>query len=351
MTARRRLLLSGALLGMHACWFYAWTTMLEGAASAPVRVAHAIILVLICAVVWRFALDRMRLHPLARHAAYWVLWPVVAALVAKSLLYSGEPWLHSGWVTALPGAPVSLFFEPKISELLILLGTGAAWYVGQRQALRAPDYGRLLADFQFGLAMLLVAFLIGYGFDIEPEHPLLLTLAFFGLGIGSITIARSAGESTAGTLSRGQLSVAVVGSICAVCLAALLMASVMRPEVLDAALSVIRYAGSLVGRSIAYIASLLATPEHAGAGAPAAAAGADDSALMEWYRSLPVPAMMRRVLFVLWVSVIGGTLLLALWRLCEQVLEWLRRRRSPLEGAVLESTGRSLWSELATLAA
>lgn len=347
MTGRRRVLLSAALLGMHSCWFYAWADMLERAASAPFHVAHGVVLLLVLAVAWRLLLERLRLHTVAQVVAYWALWPLAASLVAKGLLFAGDPWLQADWLLALPRAPLSLFFEPQVSDVILFIGSAAAWSFGQRAAFRSPDHGRLLADFQFGLVMLLVAFFVGYGFDVEVGRSLLLTVVFFAFGLSAIAAARSSGED-GGTegLSRGQLSAAVLGSVGAVFAAALLVATIVRPEVIDATLDGIRYAGSLVGRGIAWIASLIPAPDYAAGDAPVPPATGDDSALIEWYRSLPVPAILRRVVFIVWIVVMLGILVFSLWRVCEQVLDWLRRRRNPVQGAVLEPTGRGLWADL-----
>ncbi len=351
MRSRQQLLLSGALVGMHACWLFAWAQMIERAASAPVQVASAILPLLLLAVAWRFALARTSLHRIATAVAYWSLWPFAASLMAKAFLFPGTPLLDSQWLLALPGAPLSLFFEPHVPELVLFLSSAAAWYLGQRRVFRNPDYATLLADFQFALVMLLLAFLIGHGFDVEASHPLLLTVTFFALSIAAIATARSAGANAeARQLSHGQLSAAVLGSIAAVFLVALMLATIARPEAVDAVLNGIRYLGSLIGRAIAYIASLLPTPGYGEMEPPATPATGDDSFLREWYRSLPVPAMLRRGLQIIWTIVILGVLLFSLWRMCEQVLEWLRKRRQPIAGAIVESTGRSLWTDLAAFA-
>ena len=347
MRSRQWLLLSGALIGMHACWLFAWAQMIERAASSPVQVASGILPLLVTAVAWRFAIERTGLHRIAREVAYWALLPVAASLMAKAFLFPGTPLFDSQWILALPRAPISLFFEPRVPELILLVGSAAAWYLGQRRIFRHLDYATLLADFQFGLVMLLVAFLIGYGFDVEVSRPLLLTLSFFGLSIVAIATARSAGgHAEARQLSSGQLSATVLGSVAAVCFVALMLALIARPEAVDAALNGIRYLGSLIGRTLAYLASLLPAPDYGEVEPPAAPATGDDSALREFYRSLPVPAMLRRGIQIIWTIAVLGVLLFSLWRMCEQVLEWLRKRRQPIAGATIESTGRSLWTDL-----
>ncbi|MFW6055831.1 MAG: DUF4129 domain-containing protein [Chloroflexota bacterium] len=351
MRGRQQLLLAGALVGMHACWLFAWAQMIERAASAPVQVASGVLPLLVTAVAWRSGLERTGLHRLAREAAYWALLLVAASLMAKAFLFPGTPFFDSQWILALPRAPISLFFEPRVPELILLLSSAAAWYMGQRRVFRHPDYATLLADFQFGLVMLLLAFLIGYGFDVEVSHPLLLTLAFFAPGIAAIATARSAaGHTETRQLSGGQLSTTVLGSIAAVCFVALVLATIAQPGAVEAVLNAIRYMASLVGRTLAYLVSLLPAPEYGEVEPPPAPATGDDSFLREWYRSLPVPAMLRRGIQIVWTIVILGVLLFSLWRMCEQVLEWLRRRRQPIAGATVESTGRSIWSDLAAFA-
>ncbi len=351
MNRRRRFLLSCAVLGMTACWLDVWAEMLEQATSAQVSIASGVIVLLLVAAGWHAALARMKLHPVAVLAAYWATWLPAASLTARMLLYRGSPWVSSQWLLALPRSPVSVFFEPDVPALLLFIGSAAAWHLAQRRAVHLPDYGRLLADFQFGLVMLLVAFLVSYGFEVEVSHPLLPAFLFFGIGITAIAIARSADTNdTTVSLSPGQLSGIVAAAVGAVFFTFLLIATIVRPEIIDSAINGLHYAGSLIGRALAYLASLVPAPDYGEIEAPGAPATGDDSALIEWYRSLPLPAIIRRLVYVLWVTIVLGVLLFALWRICEQVLQWLRKRRQPLEGAVVESSG-SFWADLTALVA
>ena len=78
--------------------------------------------------------------------------------------------------------------------------------------------------------------------------------------------------------------------------------------------------------ALLFILSLIPTPDiPAGADMEPPATG-DDSSLREFYRTLPWPATLRRVLFIFWVIIVMGMFLFALWRLCTMVLEWLKRR-------------------------
>ena len=195
--------------------------------------------------------------------------------------------------------------------------------------------------------MLLAAFLVSHGLEQGLHRPVLLSLGFFGVSLAGIAVARGArgGEGKA-SLSRGHLTGTILTLIAIVSVLGLLVGMALTPDVLRVLLDALRYIGHLFGEFMRWIASLIPAPEME-PGIPPEGATGDDTAVRDFYRGLPIPALLKRGLYIAWVAIILGILLYALWQMCSQVLAWLRRRMDMGEGAELESLDMGFLSELA----
>jgi hypothetical protein len=85
----------------------------------------------------------------ARAACYWALWFALSALAGKLLLFPAMAWGQSDWLFALPRSLIRLIFETQPAELLLLCGSGCAWYLGGRAVSRQTTHETLLGQFQF----------------------------------------------------------------------------------------------------------------------------------------------------------------------------------------------------------
>jgi hypothetical protein len=348
-----RMLRAGTMLmpavsfAMQSCWVFAWLSLLERATVGSVGIAPATVVLFLAAAAWRAYLPQIVRRRVLLEVLFWASWPLVAALAGKLILFGDMPWSHSGWFFALPRAALYLLYETRAAELLLLLGSGLAWFLGRRLASQPVSYGRLLGDFQFGLVMLLAAFLVSHGLEQGLHRPVLLSLCFFGVSLSGIAVARGAiGSESKASLSRGHFTGTILTLIAIVCALGLLVGMAVTPDVLRVLLDAMRYIGHLLQALMAWLASLMPQPEIE-PGIPAGPATGDDSALREFYRSLPVPALLKRGLYIVWVTTVLGMLLYGLWQLCSQVLAWLRRRMDMGEGAELESLDTGFLSELA----
>ena len=348
-----RMLRAGAMLmptvsfTMQSCWVFAWLSLLEHATVGSVNIAPVTIVLFLAAAAWRSYLPRIVRRRVLVEVLFWAAWPLAAALAGKLILFGDAPWSQTDWFLALPRALLYLLYETRAAELLLLLGSGLAWFLGRRLASQPVSYGRLLGDFQFGIVMLLAAFLVSHGLEQGLHRPVLLSLGFFAISLAGIAAARGAtgGEGKA-SLSRGHFTGTILTLIAIVSVIGLLIGMALTPDVLRVLLDALKYVGHLLQQFMAWLASLMPEPEME-PGIPAQSTTGDDSALREFYRSLPFPALLKRGLRIAWGTMILGLILYSLWHLCSQVLAWLRRRMDMGEGAELERLDMGLFSELA----
>ncbi len=340
-----RMLLPAVLLGMQACWLYAWTALVEAYAIGSYTLAAAIVLFMpVGAIVYSF-LRMLPVRTIVHTICYWAIWIILTAITGKLLLFTSIPWMQPEWVYALPRALGQLLFETRPAELLLLLGSACAWHLGNRPVRKAIDHSTVLGDFQFGLMLLIGALLAAQGLDAPAEHHVLLALAFFALSLTGIAITRSRqDDSGASLLTRRHFASSLAGLLLTVSLLGLLASVAVTPALLNAIVDGVRHIGHLIGAVFAFFASLLPGSEFAPIEEPPPPSG-DDSELREFYRGIPWPPMLRRIMFILWLIIVAGMVLFALWRICSQILDWFKRR-SDTRGIEMESLDSGLLADI-----
>ncbi len=348
MKRTRALLLPLVLLGMQACWLGIWIGVVESAVQGGRSITACSLCFMAMGMVAFLLLRRLRARRITIEGLYWLLWCLLSAVVGKLLLFAHMPWADPAWLTALPQAALRLVFETRPAELLLLAGTGVAWYLGRRSASSPLHYGRLLGDFQFGLVLILIALLLSHAVGASSHGHVLLALAFFALSLTGVALSRGEeGSDAASLLARKHFSSSLLSFVAIVSTAGLLVSIAVTPEVISAVVDSLKYVWQLIERAMAFIASLVPAGEIEPEGPPASATG-DDTSLLEFYHSMPIPALLKRILYLLYVTMVAGLLLFGLWRLCGQVLEWLKRR-SRTAGIELEALDAGFLSDLLAL--
>lgn len=337
----QQLLLPSVQLGMQVCWLYAWSYVIEMKVFGHLSVTPAIILFAFLGLVVQAGVDRLPLKSVFRVVCFWIAWWLLSALLGKLLLSPETPWLF-----ALPRALIRLIFETRVAELLLLFGSACAWYLGGRAAGRQATYESLLAQFQFGLVLLLGAFLLAHGLEIATGHPVLLSLLFFALSLSGIALMRNRLERERTSLPANRHFTGSLISLIAIVFVLGLLASIaITPDLVAVLLDAGRFVLHAIEAVFVFIFSLLPSPDMPSGGEMEPPASGEDSGVMEFYKTFPWPAILRRIMFILWVVVVCGMLLFALWRMCTMVLDWLRRRGS-VAGIEIESLDSGLLADL-----
>jgi len=280
-----------------------------------------------------------------RSPLYWTLWVIVAALAGKVLLYTGMPWNQTDWLYALPQAFVRLIFEVHPAELVLLIGSGVAWYLGGHVVDAASTHGRLLANFEFGLVMLLAAALASNELSIQILNPVLPALAFFALSLGGIALTRSPQEGSGRTSGNRQFAVSLISVIIVVSALGLLASIAITPDLVGVIIKVGKFILYALLGLLAFLFSLLPDPDLSAGELPPPPAVGDDRGVMDFFRSLPLSDLFRRVTRILWTVTVLAMLLTALWRISSAVLDWLRRRGNTA-GVEMERLDSGLFADL-----
>jgi len=345
----RSFILPALLLGMQACWLYTWVYVLEMRLLQQHSIAAAAVLLAAIALPVQLLLERLPLRKVPRLVSFWFIWIGCAAVAGKLLLFPHTGWADPGWTYALPQAVGRLLWEEPIAELLLLFGSCAAWYVGGRAADQQVTYETLLAQFQFGLVLLFAAFLLAHAFDLSTTHPALLSVIFFSLSLTALAITRNRQANERGALPRGRhFTGSLVALLITVSALGLIAGIAITPDLVGIILDAVRFVGHALASGLAFLLSLLPAPDMPSGEELGPPATGDDSALREFYQVLPWPAILRRILYILWVVVTLGMLLFALWRLCSMILDWLRRR-GDASGVEIESLDSGLLADLLSL--
>lgn len=334
---------------MQACWLYTWLYVLEMRLLQQHLLAPAAILFSALALPARLYIERLPLRGGLKRACFWFVWAASAAIAGKLLLLPGMPWADAGWLVALPRAVVRLLWETPVAELLLLFGSCGAWYAGGRAANRQVTYETLLAQFQFGLVLLFAAFLLAHALDVSTTHPALLSVVFFSLSLTALAITRNRRGNEGASLPGGRHFTGSLATLLIVVSTLGLLAGIaITPDLVGIVIDAARFLGRALTAGLAFLLSLLPTPDMPSGGEMDPPATGDDSALRDFYRALPWPAMLRRILYILWVVVILGMALFALWRLCSMLLDWLKRR-GDATGVEIESLDSGLLADLLAL--
>lgn len=342
----QRLTLPALQLGMRACWLWAWVSLVEVKTIGPGAIAPVVVLFLFLAALMRAALDALPLKVVARVALHWLSWVLLAALAGKLLLFPSMPWGQGDWLVALPRALLRLIFETRPAELLLLVGSGCAWYLGGRAASQRPSHESFLGQFQFGLVLLLAAYLIAHGMDVSIDHPVLLSLAYFVLSLSGIAVTRSRRGNEQGTLPADrQFTSSLASMLLIVTVLGLLAGIAITPDLIGVLIDAVRAVFHALETALIFLFSLLPAPDMPEGAELEPPATGDDQSLLDFYRTLPVSALFRRVMFIIWTVLVLGMFLFALWRLCSMVLEWLKRR-SNMAGVEVESLEGGLLADL-----
>lgn len=345
----KRQLLPTMQLGMQACWLYAWLSLIEMRLLGRISIAPAAILFAVLGAFARAGVERLPLKRVARVACYWVLWFAIATFVGKYLLYPAMAWGQSDWVFALPRSLLRLIFETQPAELLLLCGSACAWYLGGRAVSSPATYETLLGQFQFGLLLLFGAFLLAHGLGVASGHPVLLSLAFFALSLTGIAITRSRNGSEPASVPSGRhFTGSLLTLVVVVSVLGLLAGIAITPDLVGTFIDAGRAILHSLGSALAFLFSLFPAPDVPSGAEMEPPATGEDASLLEFYRTLPWPALLRRALFIVWVVVVMGMFLFALWRLCSSLLEWLKRR-SNVSGIEIESLDTGLLADLLAL--
>ncbi len=236
-------------------------------------------------------------------------------------------------------AQVARVFNPDQVEFLIFVSSAIAWGLGYRLSFLKISSSALFSEFQFGLALLLIALFAEHQLRMNLPHLVPLILLFFSFALLGVGITH--GHEHAGWTSSRFFSTWIVFLFVAVALvlsAGLWITVLVSPAFVQFLLSLLYRAGEflfgILARILGFILSLLPLPESSLSIPPPPAQPTPRPE--DWSPFFLISDSTREILRVLWTLMVSALLLVALWRISSQILDWLRRRMGTANGDEIE---------------
>ncbi len=326
-----------AIVGMEGCWLYALIALLNKQVAGDSLSVFGILLLYPLAFVFNMLLRRLRWHRVCHRAVSWLAWAVGMLLMVKLQLFAGLPLSDPAWLLSIPRSIAEIIYAFR-PELLVLLSTGVIWWLSRRLASRVGGFPAVVGEFQFGLIMLVLIFVVALLLETSLDNPIPVALAFFLLALLGISVAHALeGTSWLSGLHRGHWSGLLLVCIGVILVLGLLITWVVTPDLLQLFWSAIQWVWSLIWglimKVIAAMSSLFPGPEPAELppvpSMPAPESGGEFEmwAIPEWLRG-----GLRLAMGILWI----GLILVALWRFSSDIFGWLRRKLAGMAGAEYE---------------
>lgn len=333
----RKYAVYATILGMELSWLYAIATLLNNKVAGGSLSVFGLLTIYLLAFVSNKALSYLRWHRYFIRTLSWLLWAVVALLTVKIQLFGGIALFDSAWLTALPQALAQIFYTLK-PELLIVFVSIPLWWLGRRLAYIGLDFATAVAEFQFGLVMLLMTFFVGYELELDQSSSVFVALLFFFFALLGISITHGQdGKSWLSSWYQGHWSGLLLVSIGLILIIGVAISFIVTPDLIQLLLTALKWLWGMVEKLLDYLASLLPPmePSELSPTPPLPGGGPEEP-----YMPLHIPEFLLSGLRLGWSILVFGIALLAIWRISTQIFSWLRRRMAsqggetePLEGA------------------
>ncbi|PKN65102.1 MAG: hypothetical protein CVU57_11870 [Deltaproteobacteria bacterium HGW-Deltaproteobacteria-15] len=339
-----------SVAGMEICWLYAILLLAHHRACDQCLFIPALFLFYLAA----FGFHRLigKGNPLISHVISWFVWLVCAVLFAGFLSNEGFGFQLS-WISSLVRRVFSLASFPTW-EFLTLAGSGVLWGCGKRLARIAGDGSVILSEFQFGTFMLLIVFFLAsqWKLDLDGLVPITMIFFFFALtGLPANLLQAGSGWSLTGRKARWFAI--IVCAVCLVLIAGLIVASIMKPDLMNQILSLVeaaaRFVGRVIARIIAFLMSFFPDPEPSKFDLPlppSSGADRDPSFIARMFR---IPESVRRVASMIVSGIWICLFLAAMWSLSSSLIKWLLQRVSLSNGMEVETLSGAFREDLIAL--
>jgi len=344
----RQIVLYITVFGMEGCWLYAFMAFLNNRAADNSLSVLLILGIFPLSFGINLLLRQLKWPLFLIRTISWFLWIIAMLISIKIQLFINLPWADTQWLLALPRAFTQIFYEFR-PELLILVSSAIIWWLGRRLAYVNVRFSLILAEFQFGLIVLLAIFFINAHLDISIPNSFPVILAFFIFAFCGIPLAHTLeGESWLSGLYRGRWSIILGISIVLILILGLVISSIVTPNLLQIILDGIKWLWEQFVKVLTFIMSLLPEPEATELPPELAGPGMGGSNEVA-EKSFSIPDWLRSGMGMTIIALWGGLTVLAVWRLSSEIAKWLRRRLASMAGAEYERVPTSIRADLMSL--
>lgn len=335
-TQGQKAILYAAIIGMEGSCLYALTTLLDRQVAGGSLSVIGLLAVYPLAFALNSLFRRLRWPRVFLWTMSWLAWVIVMLAVVKLQLFGGLAWSDTAWLLAVPRSipQVVYGFRP---ELLVLLLTAAMWWLGRRVARLDPGFATLVGEFQFGLMILVIIFLLAARLPAGGAHPIPISLTFFVFALAGTSVAHAVeGRGWLAGLDRGRWWLLLLASIGVVLVVGLLISVIFTPGLLHWIAAAVKWAWDLAWTLVEKLMSLIASL-FPGSGQVELPPTPEMPTMppQEGF-GLHLPAWLGSGLRLGWEALMAGLLIFALWRISTDVFRWLRRRLGGSAGTEYE---------------
>jgi hypothetical protein len=336
------------ILGMAGCWFYTLLYLVNELAVEGALHTLGILLFLPLSFVLNKAIQMLRLHRLIIYVISGLLWLLFMLLAVKIEVFPEVAWFDASWLAAVPASIVKVIWEFR-PELLILISSAALWWMGWHYASRKADFSLTFRDLQFGLVLLLIGLFSSHLKGLDDGSLIVVTFAFFCFSLLSVAVAHGReGTGWLTSLQRRHWMGLLLIAIAVILILGLVIGAIITPDLLQIIVDALKWIWNQITKALLFLISLLPEPKSNLENLPPTPTVPDPEAARE-SQLLKLPESVREILNIIYVVMVIGFVLLALWRLSAQLISWLGRRLAHMSGVEAEPIRGAFKEDLASL--
>jgi hypothetical protein len=327
------------IAGMEACWLYTTLLLVQRKTGSDALLPALILLFYPLSWLLHSTLLRRPRPWLRRNFISVAGWLITSFLLGWCIFSSTLNFFDWSFFGRSAAGMVRFSPFPNQEQLFLVSGT-LLWWLGKRLAGLPQGFSTLISEFQFGMALLLILFLLDSQWGLNLPGLIFVCLAFFALSFVGISLAH--GDEGKGWLHgphRRQWLTILLLTICAAFALGLFMSATIKPDLLKLLLSIPKLIWHVVSEILriimAFLVGLFPQPDY-GSMSPPAGPAAVPSEPPSWVQIFRLPEWVRQVGQVVVVSLWLILILAALWSLSSQILHWLLHRLDHNEGATYE---------------
>ncbi len=340
MPAIRLIAVYIAVFGMEMSCLYAVLLLANLSVNNQLSVVGLLVILLFSFAVFKALRHWIRFARLADLIGWLIIWPLATLSALKIQLFGQTPIGDRVWLSSIPESLSKIFtsFEPA---LLLIICSALLWWLGRRLAVQKFDFSATVSEFQFGLIVLILIYFIAYGVKAETQTALPVTLIFFACGLTGISISHDqASRGWFTSLKQWHWSVMLLASVGIILLAGLLVSILISPDLIQLIIRGIKWLWGVVDQIMRWLASLIppsndTMPPLPG---PPQVEPNPDTEMFHF------PPALRLSVTIIWTMMVGGLILLAIWRITSQLFDWMRRKGGGGSGES-EALKMSFWQD------
>ncbi|MBE9513213.1 MAG: DUF4129 domain-containing protein [Chloroflexi bacterium] len=344
-----RMALYITIMGMECCWLFAILSLVNGLVLQGRLSIIGLLALYPIAFGINMLVARLKLPKAYLNLISWLIWVGAMLLLVKLQIYGSLALWDQSWLRAIPAAlrQAPYDFQP---EVLLFIGSIIVWWLSQRLVHLKTDFPRLVIEFQFGIPMLIIAFIISSYFAGVLEHAVFIAVAFFAFALSGLSISHAQQtDSPIWQIYRGRWLGILIAGISLVIALGMLSGSAVNPDFFERILNIAKWAWGVAVRALIWVANLLPT------------LGAEPSSDLLGGIDQDVFIKPKTYIFGISESLRSGLrfalaiffafwFIFALWRISGQVLNWLSRRLASMAGVETESLSGAFRSDVLRLA-